>query len=68
VSPKKRSHTVDYKCILFLNICLLKEIEEDRQLAQRSGATATTTTVESTKDTTATMRGVSKKMYVHDFS
>jgi hypothetical protein len=46
----------------------LKEIEEDRQLAQRSGATATTTTVESTKDTTATMRGVSKKMYVRDFS
>jgi len=40
---------------------LLKEIEEDRQRAQRSGAT-TTTAVEVTEDTpTTTMRGVSGK-------
>jgi hypothetical protein len=35
----------------------LKEIEEDRQRAQQSGATTIITTVESTKGTT--MRGVS---------
>jgi len=40
-------------------VSLLKEIEEDRQLAQQSGAITVTTTVESTKDTT--MRSVSER-------
>ncbi len=54
-SPSKHSVVIVEFCIglvVYCNVCLLKEIEEDRQLAVRLGATTTIEIMRGVSDST----------------